>query len=134
MSQGNFQYSKNLYMKKKKKTEFKLNKAEVIDDLDLGSASELIKARDRLNSMVDELNIKIAEIGIKEALKEAKFNNESIKDRIVGPNSVFMLDKIYPNVARASDKSIAMDMGLVAGGIKVKSIRVDKEGNVATKS
>lgn len=131
MSQGNFQYSKSLYIKMKMKTEFKLNKAEAVDDLDLGSASELIKVRDRLNSMVDELNIKIAEIGIKEALKEIEFDNESIKDRIVGTDNMFTLNNIDPYVAPVNDRSIGM--GLMARGMITKSIRVDKEGNVTAK-
>lgn len=119
---------------KKKKTEFKLNKAEVVDNLDLGSASELIKVRDRLNSMVDELNREIAKVGLEEALKEVEFSNEPIKDRGVRPNGVLVLDEVDPYWARASDKYIAMGMGLMSGGVKVKSIRVDKEGNVTTKS
>lgn len=109
MSQGNFQYSKNLYIRMKK-IEFKLNKAEVVDDLDLGSASELIKVRDKLNSMVDELNREIAKVGLEEALMEVK-----------------------SSVASASDRTIAIGMGLMARGMITKSIRVDEKGNVTAK-
>lgn len=110
---------------------FKLDKAEVVDDLDLESVSELIRVRDRALEIVNELNREIAKKGLEEGLANAHVPAQ--RNRGGMPN-MFMSDEAGVWDASMfkesvhSDKAIASGMAIVAGGVKVKSVRLDKDG------
>lgn len=85
---------------------FRLEKSEVVDDLDLSAVSELIKVRDRLNKTVDDLNREIAKKGLEEALVKADFSSMILPANPPGkhklppqrnngknPNGLFLLDE-----------------------------------------